>query len=85
MCTFPHAETLTIEFKSDKKPLPDNDIIDAVVAFANTEGGDLYLGIEDDGTVTGLHPSHQDITRLTAFIANKTVPPVSTRATILTD
>ena len=85
MCTLPHAETLTIEFKSDKKPLPDNDIIDAVVAFANTEGGDLYLGIEDDGTVTGLHPSHQDITRLTAFIANKTVPPVSTRATILTD
>ena len=85
MCTLPHAETLTIEFKSDKKPLPDNDIIDAVVAFANTEGGDLYLGIEDDGTVTGLHPSHQDITRLTAFIANKTVPPVSTRAIILTD
>ncbi|MBR1695515.1 MAG: ATP-binding protein, partial [Selenomonas sp.] len=85
MCTFPNTETLTIEFKSDKKPLPDNDIIDAVVAFANTEGGDLYLGIEDDGTVTGLHPSHQDITRLTAFIANKTVPPVSTRATILTN
>ena len=48
MCTLPHAETLTIEFKSDKKPLPDNDIIDAVVAFANTEGGDLYLGIEDE-------------------------------------
>lgn len=85
MCTFPEAETLTIEFKSDKKPLPDSDIIDVVVAFANTDGGDLYLGIEDDGTVTGLHPSHQDITRLTAFIANKTVPPVSTRAVILYD
>ena len=84
MCTLPQAETLTIEFKSDKTPLPDNDIIDAVVAFANTEGGDLYLGVEDDGTITGLHPSHQDITRLTAFIANKTVPPVSTRASILT-
>lgn len=85
MCTFPKAETLTIEFKSDKKPLPDSDIIDVVVAFANTDGGDLYLGIEDDGTVTGIHPSHQDITRLTAFIANKTVPPVSTRAVILYD
>ena len=84
MCTLPQAETLTIEFKSDKTPLPDNDIIDAVVAFANTEGGDLYLGVEDDGTITGLHPSHQDITRLTAFIANKTVPPVSTRASVLT-
>ena len=76
-------ETLTIEFKSDKEPLADSDIIDAVVAFANTEGGELYLGIEDDGMVTGLHPAHQDITRLTAFIANKTVPSVSVRATIL--
>ena len=85
MCNFPQKETLTIEFKSDKKALPDSDIIDAVVAFANTEGGELYLGIEDDGTVTGLHPSHRDITRLTAFIANKTIPPVSTRATILTE
>ena len=82
MCVLPKRETLTIEFKSDKGPLPDNDIIDAVVAFANTEGGELYLGMEDDGTVTGLHPSHKDITRLTAFIANKTVPSVSTRADI---
>ena len=83
MCNIPEKETLTIEFKSDKKPLTDNDIIDAIVAFANTDGGDLYLGIEDNGTVTGLHPSHQDITRLTAFIANKTIPSVSTRASIL--
>ncbi len=85
MCSLPKQETLTIEFKSDKEPLSDNDIIDAVVAFANTEGGELYLGIEDNGKVTGLHSSHRDITRLTAFIANKTVPSVSTRAVILVD
>ena len=84
MCTFPTKETMTIEFKSDKNYLPDSDIIDVVVAFANTEGGTLYLGLEDDGTVTGLHKKHRDITRLTAFLANKTVPPVSTRALILT-
>lgn len=72
-------ENLTIEFKSDLKTLPDNDIIDAVVAFANTEGGNLYLGVEDNGEITGLSKEHQDITRLNAFIANKTVPPVSTR------
>ena len=83
MCNIPEKETLTVEFKSDKRPLPDNDIIDAIVAFANTDGGDLYLGIEDDGIVTGLHTSHQDITRLTAFIANKTIPSVSTRASII--
>ncbi|WP_287056339.1 ATP-binding protein, partial [Megasphaera sp.] len=70
MYRFPTEESLTVEFKSDRNCLPDNDIIDVVVAFANTEGGDLYLGIEDDGTITGLHPKHRDITRLTAFIAN---------------
>lgn len=75
----PLCETLVVEFKSDKKKLPDNDIIDAVVAFANTKGGDLYLGVEDDGTVTGLHPEHKDSTRLAAFIANRTIPPVSVR------
>ena len=42
-------ETLTVEFKSDRNRLSDNDLIDAVVAFANTEGGDLYIGVEDDG------------------------------------
>ena len=73
-------ENLTIEFKSDKSKLPDSDLIDAIVAFANTNGGSLFLGIEDDGEITGLHNSHQDITQLAAFIANKTVPPVAVRA-----
>lgn len=74
---------MTNEFKSDKKKLPDSDIIDAVVAFANTDGGELYLGVEDDGEITGLHKDHLDITRLSAFIANKTVPPVPVRCEIL--
>ena len=32
------------------KPL---DIIRPLVAFANAEGGQLVIGIEDDGTITG--------------------------------
>ena len=60
-------EDLTHEFKSDLTKLPDGDIIDAVVAFANTDGGELYLGVEDDGEITGLHKAHSDITQLAAF------------------
>lgn len=81
--TIPECETLEIEFKSDLKKLPDNDIVDAVVAFANTIGGTIYLGVENDGTVTGLHKSHLDYTQLAAYIANKTVPPVSVRVELL--
>ena len=79
----PERETMEVEFKSDLKKLSDSDLVDAVVAFANTNGGDLYLGVEDDGTVTGLHEQHRDITQLCAFIANRTIPPISTRLEIL--
>lgn len=77
------SESLTIEFKSDQAKLPDSEIIEAVVAFANTDGGDLYLGVEDDGTITGLHDDHKDPTQLAAFIANRTVPPVTVRCEII--
>lgn len=76
-------EDLYNEFKSDKNCLPDSDIIDAVVAFANTDGGYLYLGVENNGDITGLHKKHRDVTQLAAFVANKTVPPLSVRTEIL--
>lgn len=79
----PEKETLEIEFKSDVRKLPDNDLIDAIVAFSNTNGGDLYLGVEDDGEITGLHKDHKDITQLAAFVANKTIPPVSVRVELV--
>lgn len=76
-------EDLHIEFKSDIKRLDDSDMVDVIVAFANTDGGALYLGVEDNGVVTGLHETHKDITRLGAFIANKTVPSISVRCQIV--
>lgn len=85
MSVLPVKETLIIEFKSDKKGLPDKDLLDAIVAFANTEGGDLYLGIEDSGEVTGLNKNHSNPITLSAMIANNTVPPVSARVEIIDD
>ncbi|MBP5739223.1 MAG: ATP-binding protein, partial [Abditibacteriota bacterium] len=60
MNLIPDKESLTVEFKSDTVKLPDSEIFEAVVAFANTEGGDLYLGVEDDGTVTGVNKAHKN-------------------------
>lgn len=78
-------ETLTKEFKSDLKRLPDNELVEAVVALANTDGGSVYLGVEDDGIPTGLHEAHQDIVGMSSMIANKTVPPVSVRVDLIGD
>lgn len=85
MRTIPNKETLTIEFKSDKKRLHDNDLIDAVIGMTNTKGGVLYLGVEDDGEITGVHKQHADEIGVVSQIANKTVPSVATRAEIINE
>ena len=77
------SETIDVEFKSDAKGLPDRDLVAAVVAMANTEGGLILLGVEDDGSVTGVQPSHQDIAGLNALIANRTSPSVAISVEII--
>lgn len=57
-------ETLRVELKSDLKRLPDPKLIDTVMALSNTEGGELYIGVEDNGTPTGVHKTHSDATQL---------------------
>ena len=83
MRMIPDKESLVIEFKSDLKKLSDTEIFEAVVAFANTEGGDLFLGVEDDGNVTGVHQAHTNPITLSSYIASNTVPPISVRAEIV--
>ena len=79
----PPKESLTDEFKSDRKTISDNIIVEEVVALANTEGGRLYIGVEDDGAVTGAQECHRDKIRMLALVSNKTVPPVAARAELL--
>ena len=55
------GESLTTEFKSDLSKLPDNDLVAAIVGLANTQGGYLIVGIEDNGKITGLHKKHQNM------------------------
>ena len=43
----------------------------------------MYLGVEDDGEITGVHDEHKNPTTLSAYIANNTVPPISVRAEII--
>lgn len=74
MCPIPTTESLTCEFKSDRKCLPDRELIEAVVCMANGEGGEIYLGVEDDGRVTGLHKDHRFLDGMAALIANRTQP-----------
>ena len=59
----PLKESLTVEFKSDtsgnvaKHGIDEDILVNATVAMFNSEGGVLYLGVEDDGKPTGSIPS----------------------------
>lgn len=81
------GESITVEFKGEvRRPLSDGELVDAVVCLANRDHGDegwLLVGVEDDGTVTGVRPRHGDTidpVRIAALIANRTRPSLSVRA-----
>ena len=46
----PYQESETVELKS----VVVDDIKKEIIAFANCDGGKLYIGVQDDGTVIGL-------------------------------
>ena len=50
------GEGLRVEFKKCRAAL-NKDIFETVCAFLNRFGGELLLGVADDGTVTGIDES----------------------------
>lgn len=73
----PQSESLKVEFKSDRKRLSDDELVEALACLANTQGGELWLGVEDDGTPTGLHNAHEDLTGLSGLVAARTSPSLA--------
>ena len=48
------GESSFVEFKADTPDIKAETIAEYVVCFANSKGGKILLGVEDDGTITGL-------------------------------
>ncbi len=53
----------------------NSDLKKELVAFANASGGNIFLGIEDDGTICGIEINNQLISKIQEF-ANECDPPV---------
>ena len=66
-------ETERIEFKR----MVTDDIAKEVIAFANAEGGAIYIGVADDGTPVGLADFDAEYTRLTNIIRDAILPDVT--------
>jgi ATP-dependent DNA helicase RecG len=52
------GEGVSIEFKEAKEKVPTS-FYETVVSFANTNGGVILLGVDDDGIVTGIQPENK--------------------------
>ena len=82
------GESIEREFKSERaRPFGDREVYEEVVALANSGGGLLLLGVEDDGAITGArgrHGARTDGDRLSAAIRNNTHPSISTTCSEIT-
>lgn len=66
-------ESEIIEFKS----MFINDLNKEVIAFANTKGGDIYIGVNDDGTVCGVENIDDVELKCTSHIRDTIKPDMS--------
>ena len=66
-------ETEKIEFKANIL----GDIYKEIIAFANTDGGTLHIGINNDGEVTPLLDADDTYTRVTNGIRDAIAPDVT--------
>lgn len=66
-------ENENIEFKAKLS----DEIYKEVIAFANTDGGVIYIGIDDQGNVVGLENVDESYTRLTNGIRDAIQPDVT--------
>lgn len=54
-------ESEKVEFKSQML----EDLYKEVIAFANTDGGIIYIGVDDQGNLTGIDHIDDTYTRIT--------------------
>lgn len=69
------GEHAHLEFK--RKVAHPEKIVREIVAFANTEGGNLLIGVNDEGHLSGLKYPEEDAYVLDRAIARYCKPPVS--------
>ena len=66
-------ETENIEFKSQVT----DDIYKEVIAFANTDGGIIYIGIDDNGNAIGIDNVDETYSRITNGIRDAIQPDIT--------
>ncbi len=77
---FGSSESTTIEWKPSLSQA--HDIIESITAFANTEGGRLFIGISKVGEIIGVQVGKGTIEDLVNRIAQHTDPKIQPKITV---
>jgi ATP-dependent DNA helicase RecG len=67
------TENVNTEFKREYTP----NIIKSAIAFANTNGGKIYVGVDDDGTVIGIENTDDVMLKITNAIRDSVKPDLT--------
>src|SRR5690606_36540760 len=68
--SIPNHESEVVEFKSAF----NDEVIASLVAFANTKGGTVFVGVNDAGEVKGVGTGKETVAVWVNEIKNKTAP-----------
>ncbi|MCL0096028.1 putative DNA binding domain-containing protein [Thermodesulfovibrionales bacterium] len=74
------SESTTVEWKPSLSQI--SEIINAISAFANTEGGKIFVGVSKSGKLLGVEVGKDTIEHLTNKIAQNTDPRIHSRITV---
>lgn len=75
------GEGLALEFKR-KASFPEK-IVKEIIAFANTEGGTLLIGVDDDGSIPGVKYPEEEIHVIERALQEYARPPLLTTKKIV--
>lgn len=67
------TENLTTEFKREYT----SDTVKTIIAFANTDGGTVYIGVADDGSIAGVEDAGGTMLRMSNAIRDSIKPDVT--------
>ena len=76
------GEGLRIEYKEYKEDLPskESELLESIVAFANTAGGTVLLGVNDNGDIVGVKTDLRSVEeKLRNWIAQKCDPRIEVK------
>lgn len=81
MALIAEGEGLRVEFKRHFST--EEKIAKEMIAFANTKGGTILFGVDDDGTVVGLHSEKSELSEIEHVSQFFCEPPVSIRCDVI--